>query len=80
MYPDDPPAVGLVLPVHVEAQPLQGFGGGALLHGPLHRAVAAVHHLVDLLEAVGRLRHTTHTTHNTQTHAQVSTNKTIRAR
>lgn len=51
----DQPAVGFVLPVHIETQPLQGLWGGAEIQGPLKGAVAAVDHLVDLLETIGQL-------------------------
>lgn len=52
----DRPAIGFILPVHVEPQPLQGLRSGAEIQSPLEGAIAAVDHLVDLLEPIGQLQ------------------------
>lgn len=49
------PSICLILSICVESQPLQRFRSGAHIQRPLEGALAAVHHLVDLLKAIGKL-------------------------
>lgn len=51
----DQPSICLILSIHVESEPLQWFGSSAQIQRPLEGALAAVHHLVDLLKTVGIL-------------------------
>lgn len=51
----DLPSICLILSIHVESEPFQWFGSSAQIQRPLEGALAAVHHLVDLLKTVGIL-------------------------